>query len=206
MMFTWLHIVPEQRFSGFSRLPARTWRVVMLCAVFVLGWGAWVQAQSLVLNDLVVDNTNGTMTVHYGVLVEDAPAIEQALSEGLNLRFSGHAALYRKRSMWWDEFLVENDFICDIREDILKQEGVLTMDGEEIRFPMDDFARVFQERLEHMVTPLGPWSRVQKGTTYIVRLTLAMSRVDVPVWIRVPLFFWSWDLVPETRFEMEFSY
>lgn len=206
MMCTRLH--PLRGLFAFASpcLFSRMWRAIICSAIFLLCGGGLLHAQSLILNDLVVDNSNGTMTVHYGVLVEDAPAIEQALSEGLKLRFIGHVALYEKRSLWWNEFLVENNFVCDLREDTLKQEVVLVIDDQETRFPMSEFARVFQERLEHLVTPLGPWSMVDKKTTYIVRLTLTMSRIDVPVWIRVPLFFWSWDLVPETTFEMEFAY
>ena len=205
MMCTRLHFLWGLFSSASPCLFSRMWRVTITCTIILLFFVGLLHAQPLILNDLVVDNSNGTMTVHYGVQVEDAPAIEQALSEGLKLRFVGHVALYKKRSLWWNEFLVENDFVCDLREDTLKQEVVLVIDDQETRFPMSELARVFQERLEHLVTPLGPWSMVDKKTTYIVRLTLTMSRIDVPVWIRVPLFFWSWDLVPETTFEMEFA-
>ncbi|GAU09789.1 DUF4390 domain-containing protein [Desulfoplanes formicivorans] len=193
-------------FAPFFRPFLPLGRAILLGMVLVAVHAGSLWAQSLVLNDLVVDNTNGTMTVHYGVRVEGVASIEQALSEGLHLRFSGHAALYKKRALWWDALLVENDFMCELWEDTLKQEVVLSMDGEQTRFPMTDFARIFQKRLEHMVTPLGPWSMVEKGRLYIVRLTLTLTRIDVPSWIRVPLFFWSWDLVPKTRFEMEFAY
>lgn len=206
MMFTRLHSLRDLFFPANPPFITRRWRVAVICALCLFFGGGQVCAQSLILNDLVVDNTNGTMTVHYGVTVEDAPAIEQALSQGMALRFIGHVALYKKRSLWWNEFLVESDFVCDLREDTLKQEVVLAFDGSEIHAPMAEFARVFQKRLDHMVTPLGPWSMVNKSTTYVVRLTLSMSRVDVPAWIRVPLFFWSWDLVPETTFAMEFAY
>lgn len=179
---------------------------MLMSVVCMLVHAGSLWAQSLSLNDLVVDNTNGTMTVHYGVRIKGISSIERALSQGLHLRFSGQAALYKKRTLWWDDLLVDNDFTCDLWEDPLKQEAVLSLDGEEIRFPMADFAQVFQKRLEHMVTSLGPWNVIQKGRTYIVRLSLTLTRIDVPAWIRVPLFFWSWDLAPETRFEMEFAY
>ncbi|PIE68795.1 MAG: hypothetical protein CSA21_05880 [Deltaproteobacteria bacterium] len=206
MMLTWLLRWEEQKVSICLQRLVRMLRLVVFVVVCVAASAASLQAQSLMLNDLVVDNTNGTMTLHYGLVVEDLPAIKEALKDGLHLQFVGHVALYRQRSFWWDAFLVEKDFVCDLWEDILKQEVIMTIAGQEIRFPTKDFASVFQKRLDHLVVPLGPWSMVERGTHYIITLSLTINRVDVPAWIRLPLFFWSWDVVPETSFEMEFAY
>ncbi len=185
---------------------ARCFRLALLCLVCGLASSSSLHAQSLVLSDLVLDNSNSTMSVHYGLLVKDAPAIANALHEGLQLRFCSHVALYKKRSFGWDTLLVEKETVFDLHEDTLKQEGVMSIAGKEIRFPMTEFEHVFQKRLASLTASLGPWSMAQKGRTYVVRLTLSLSRVDVPVWIRFPLFFWSWDIVPATQFEMEFVY
>ncbi len=187
-------------------LLARSFRLALLSLVCGLASVSSLQAQSLVLSDLVLDNSNSTMSVHYGVLVKDAPAIANALHEGLQLRFSGHVALYKKRSFGWDTLLVERETVVDLHEDTLKQEGIMSIAGKEIRFPMTEFEHIFQKRLASLTASLGPWSMAQQGKTYVIRLTLTLTRVDIPAWIRVPLFFWSWDLLPESQFEMEFVY
>lgn len=175
----------------------------LLCC---LGMPASGLANSLLLDDLVVDNSNGTMTIHYGVRIDSIEPIRMALKEGLRLRFTGAVSLYKKRSLWWDKSLAENVFVCDLWEDALTQEGVLRSDAGEIRFPMISLAEHLHAKLHSLTTPVGPWSLIRKGNVYRVRLQLSLSREGVPVWIRVPLFFWSWDLVPDNTFHMEFSY
>jgi len=174
--------------------------------LWCLGMPASARANSLVLDDLVVDNSNGTMTVHYGVRIDTVEPIRIALKQGLRLRFTGAVSLYKKRSLWWDESLADNVFVCDLWEDALTQEGVLRWDTGEIRFPIASLAEHLHAKLHRLTTPIGPWSLIHKGNIYRVRLRLSLGRVGVPVWIRVPLFFWSWDLVPDNTFHMEFSY
>ncbi|MFA6810821.1 MAG: DUF4390 domain-containing protein, partial [Desulfoplanes sp.] len=109
------------------------------------GW-----ANSLVLDDLVVDNSNGTMTVRYGVRIDAVEPIRSALDQGLRLRFTGVASLYKKRSLWWDKSLAENVFTCDVWEDALTQEGVLCSGAEEIRFPIAALAEHLHARLHYL--------------------------------------------------------
>ncbi|WP_462323602.1 DUF4390 domain-containing protein [Desulfoplanes sp.] len=179
--------------------------LLVVCMFVVLG-GATGWAQTLVLENMVVDNTNGTMTLHYGVHFRDVQKVRAALDEGLRLRFTSQASLFRKRSLWLDEFLAQSDFSCDLRLDPLTQEGVLRIGEKETRFPVSEFSGILHGELDHLVAPLGPWSAVEKDNDYVIRLQLTLQRVGIPAWIRVPLFFWSWDLVPEKHFEMEFAY
>jgi len=188
--------------SGGQMLFLVFWGMLWCC----LGMPATGWANSLVLDDLVVDNSNGTMTVRYGVRIDAVEPIRSALDQGLRLRFTGVASLYKKRSLWWDKSLAENVFTCDVWEDALTQEGVLCSGAEEIRFPIAELAEHLHARLHYLTIAIGPWSLIHKGNIYRVRLRLSLSRVDVPVWIRVPLFFWSWDLVPDNTFHMEFAY
>ncbi len=165
-----------------------------------------LRAESMTLDDLVVDNANGTMTVHYGVQVHDIEAVRSALAQGLHLRFTGTATLYKKRSLWWDEFLAENVIACDLWQDVLKQEVVFRHGGEESRFPFAHLAEQLAARLHRFSLPVGSWNLIKRGNVYEIRLRLSLGREDVPAWIRIPLFFWSWDLFPDSIFQMEFSY
>ena len=172
---------------------------------FFLCAGA-LRAEFLTLDDLVVDNADGIMTVHYGVQVHDAEGIRTALLQGLHLRFTGTATLYKKRSLWWDKFLAENSFVCDLRHDALKQEVVLCQGTEEKRFPLEEFVEYLNVGLRNLSIPIGSWDLIQRGNVYQIQLCLTLTREDVPAWIRIPLFFWSWDLFPDNTFQMEFSY
>jgi hypothetical protein len=75
--------------------------------------------------------------------------------------------------------------------------------------PHFDFAAL-QDELNHfwsrLSLPMGSWESIERGKAYRVVLKFSVTRTNVPGWVSKPLFFVSWDLVPEVAYVLDFDF
>lgn len=66
--------------------------------------------------------------------------------------------------------------------------------------------RLLDETIKRLVTQVAPLSIFENGQDYRLILTLSLRHTDVPPWLAHTLLFWSWDVVPEASYELDFTY
>lgn len=178
---------------------------VLLALGAVLLGTARAADQVLDLNNLVLDNQAGQITVRFGVSAPPAP-LREALAEGAGLGLVCTASLERVRGVLPDADVAEGEYISELTRDELAQEYVLRLPGVEKPVRSKDLGALLDKAWGAVTMDLGSWDLLAPGHTYALSLTISLKRRDVPAWLRYSLFFWSWDVLPETNYQLEFSY
>ncbi len=192
-----------------TRAPARAAAflpALLLAAVVFLGaWPAWGAEQSLDLDNLVLDNQAGEITVRFGVTAPLDP-LRKALGEGSRLGLVCKASLERVRGVLPDAGVAQGEYVSELTRDELAQEYVLHLPGVEKPVRSKDLRVLLDKAWGAVTMDLGSWDLLTPGHAYALNLTISLKRMDVPAWLRYSLFFWSWDVLPATNYQLEFNY
>jgi hypothetical protein len=98
------------------------------------------------------------------------------------------------------------EYVSRLSRDELAQEYVLHLPGAEKPLRSKDLAPLLDKAWGAVAMDLGSWSLLAPGHDYALRLRISLKRLDVPAWLRYAVFFWSWDVLPETNYQQEFHY
>jgi len=187
------------------RVSCKTVAALCLAALLVLAGVASAAAQALDLNNLVLDNQAGQITVRFGVSAPAAP-LREALAEGASLGLVCKATLERVRGVLPNSDLVEGEYVSVLERDELAQEYVLRLPGVEKPVRSKDLPALLNKAWGSVTMDLGSWGLLAPGHAYTLSLAISLKRRDVPAWLRYSLFFWSWDVLPETNYQLQFNY
>lgn len=173
------------------------------CAIF---FAPEVRANPASIIDLGVDNAEGRVSVGFSIVVNDSAPFLQALQNGGVYEVLCTAKLYHRRAGFWDEFLSEASYTCELSSKPIAREclvqdsrGSETIDFSELRNALNRF-------WSRLSLPMGDWSMIERNRAYRVVLTFKITRTNMPGWVSKPLFFVSWDLVPETVYDLDFDF
>ena len=161
---------------------------------------------SLVLDDVVLDNRDGRVKLGCGVRVEDETSIREALADGMDLEMVCTGTLSRVRTAMWDETLGVQRFKAELKGDLLNRQVILSQEGRRKVFSETALAEELNRAWARLNFDLGPWSLIDRQERYVVRINVTLKKTEIPAWVRVPLFFWSWDVVPEADYRMEIGH
>ncbi len=192
--------MPERRNTATAR-----WLAVLLALAVTLAGASAMADQALDLNNLVLDNQAGQITVRFGVSAPPAP-LREAMAEGSSLGLVCTATLERVRGVLPDADLAEGEYVSVLGRDELAQEYVLHLPGVEKPVRSKDLPALLDKAWGAVTMDLGSWDLLTPGHSYNLSLTISLKRRDVPAWLRYSLFFWSWDVLPETNYQLEFNY
>ena len=164
-------------------------------------------AQNLELTNLVLDSQNGSIQVRFGLDVKDPDLLKDFLQDdGALLQLRCQIKLYRQRSFWWNELLAKKTVDYKLKGNPEKKKYWLKDSRKEKFVQKKDLAALLKSSWQHMHVGLGPWIQLTKGEAYSLYLKVSMKRIDVPKWLQRALFFWSWDVLPENTYRLDFSY
>ena len=165
-----------------------------------------LRADPISLTDLGVDNAQGSVSVGFSIAVNDLAPLMEALQNGGHYEVNCFGKLYKRRMGFWDAFLSEAQYSCTVESKpiareclVTDQRGTQTLDFEGLQ---DELNR-FWSRLS---LPMGSWDSIERGQAYRVVLAFSVKRTNVPGWVSKPLFFVSWDLVPEVVYTLDFDF
>lgn len=174
--------------------------IVVLSLAFFLFLAGPAWAQSLILNNLVIDNQAGSFMARFGVFVDGVPEVAHNLNNGVVLGLTCEAKLSRKRGMWVDKILAEVQWISRLQQDSLTGEYVLVLPERETPFREKDLQKLFLRAWSNISVDLGLWSNLERGQEYVLDLAIKLNQVDIPNWFWRTLFFWSWELASATTY------
>lgn len=170
----------------------------------VLAAGA-ARAQELQLTNLVVDSQAGAFTARFGVKPEGLIELKENLDAGITLALTAEAELAQAGGLLGGDTVFETAYVSELTYDALTKNYVIKRPGAE---PVtgEDLAQVMGRGWGRVSMALGPWEKLTRGSDYVLTLTVALKRQDLPNWFERTLFFWSWEAVPATTYQLEFTY
>lgn len=189
--------------------PARVWARILAAAslamALVLPSGPAL-AQGLELDNLTLDNHGGNLSVHFGLRVDGLAAVKAALEQGSELALRCRVDVHRVRTMFFDSRIAGLDFESRLEFDGLAQEYSVELPGGGKPLRGKDLGALLARAWGAVTLDLGPWKALAPGHEYALSLDVSLKRADVPGWIRVAVFFWSWDVLPATHYEQGFRF
>ena len=191
----------SERYGFTASYPA-----FILILVLILVWPVPASAQGLDLDNFVLDNQSGRITVRFGVRVLALDELEQALSDGSSVGLVCEAAVYRKRPLWPDAEVAGTKVVSLLhRHGLARDFEVALWDGKE-PLRARELGDLLEKAWGEINLDLGSWETLEPGSKYSLQLEISLTRMDVPVWLRYMVFFWSWDVLPSTGYRLDFEY
>ncbi|MGE4299288.1 MAG: DUF4390 domain-containing protein [Desulfovibrionaceae bacterium] len=178
--------------------------LAVLVGVFALPLAA--RAQTVNLDDFVLDNQAGSIMIRFSLSVTEPEHLERALRNGASLALRCVARMCRPRGFWFDASVSGAVYENTITYDALSQEFVLAVAGSEQQSRDKDLRALLRGAWGAVAMDLGSYELLDRGRDYAVDLDVSLKFDDVPQWLRSALFFWNWNAVPTTRYRMEFQY
>ncbi|WP_320171719.1 DUF4390 domain-containing protein [Maridesulfovibrio sp.] len=163
-------------------------------------------ASTLQLTNLVLDNQAGAIMARFGIELQTDTKVEEALLNGVRLKLECRARLLEHRNIWTDSEVAGKTYSNRLYYDSLAKQFVLEKQGSDKIYKNPSLSILLREEWKNIVLDLGPWSTLQRGERYNLRLKVRLDQTDVPAWLRNTLFFWSWDVVPSATYRLDFTY
>lgn len=189
--------------------PFKGFQAVILAAIFFLILTSLpfpAQAQTLTLKNLVMDNQAGSLMVRFGVEVEGLQEVAVNLENGVKVAFVCTAKLYEGAGWWFDSLLSKTRYESFLSFDPLTNEYKLKLPGEKNELRDKDLPALVKRCWSAIDLDMGPWSVLERGEKYSLRMETKLEQRDVPKWLKKTLFFWSWDVVPSAVYNLDFDY
>lgn len=163
-------------------------------------------ANSISITDLGVDNAEGQVSVGFSIVVNDMGPLMEALKNGGDYEVRCTSRLYYRRAGFWNSFLSEAGYTCVISSKPIARECQVVDDRGTHTFPFQSLQDQLNRYWSQVSIPMGSWDMIKRGSAYRVVMTFKVTRTNMPAWVSKPLFFVSWDLVPEVVYEFDFDF
>ncbi|MDY7002233.1 MAG: DUF4390 domain-containing protein, partial [Thermodesulfobacteriota bacterium] len=178
----------------------------MLTLALIFAQAGTALAQGLDLDNFVLDNQAGRITVRFGVRVFAFDELEEVLSDGSSVGLVCEASVYRKRALWPDSEVAATKLVSLLRKHGLAQDFEVTLSDEKEPLSARELPALLEKAWGEITLDLGLWEALEPGSKYSLQLEISLMRMDVPVWLRYMVFFWSWDVLPSTGYRLDFEY
>lgn len=163
-------------------------------------------AGSLELDNFILDNQAGSITVRFGLHFDNLDDLEAELAAGTTVGLKCEAEVRRKKSLWADARVAGTTWVSPLRKDVLANDYVVVLPGGERELRNKDLAVLLDQAWRGVALDLGPWESLLPGHDYRLEMNISMDRLDVPVWLRYVVFFWSFDLCEPVSYQLDFNY
>jgi len=174
-----------------------------LCLAMLTGAA---QAQSLMLKAPSLANMHGRLTARFGVAVEEIPILKGELDDGVQLVLKCRIRLSKDNDYWLDNKVSEANFKSEIKYDALAQEYVMTLPDREKPLKSKDLKQILTKGWGTIETILGPWTLLDRGQKYSLRVSTSMNEKDAPEGVMRFIYFWSWDAGSNNTFQLDFTF
>ncbi|EPR37514.1 Protein of unknown function DUF4390 [Desulfovibrio sp. X2] len=193
-----LHSLPASRRFLLALLP-------FLCAALLLH-PAPARAQHLILDRFLLANNAQSVSVRFGLHIDDISRVEEELANGGELGLVVQVTLKRKRTAWADATVAHKELVGLVGYDALSRQFHASRPGVEKILRGPSLAPLIEKLWSDVELDMAPWSVLERGHDYLLDFEMRLARKDVPTWLRTTLFFWSWDVIPPTTYRLEFAY
>jgi len=163
-------------------------------------------ASPVSVTGLGVDNSAGKVSVGFSITVNDIAPLMEALSNGGDYEVVCTSKLYHRRAGFWDTLLSEASYTCVLSSRPIARECQVQDSRGTHTFHFRDLGEQLNSYWSRLSLPMGNWDMIDRGAAYRIVMTFRITRTNIPNWVSKPLFFVSWDLVPEIVYEFDFDF
>lgn len=162
-------------------------------------------AQSLRIDNLVLDSAQGRIKARFVMDVSNVGALKEHLGEGGGLTLAASAKLTRSSKWWLSRDIAESSLLIGIEKNA---NGLYAARSQSRPNPItgQDLGEVLRKAFSELVVDLGPWDLLEHGFAYTITVDARLGRTDVSPWLKNALFFWSFDAAKAVRYRLEFVY
>ena len=193
-------------FSGLKYLSPPILGVLFCLFLISLFSTAAAKDNSIYLKNLVLDNQAGKIMLRFGLELQGEAKAKEALENGLSLRLECETELYMHKSLWYDHKLAEKVYSNKIYYDSLSKEFILEQTGKKNNLKNKNLPLLLREGWKNIVMCLGPWSSLERGKRYKLKLNVHVNQANIPKWLKKTFFFWSWSITPPETYQLDFVY
>jgi hypothetical protein len=169
-------------------------------------WASLAFAQSLLLSNLVVDNQAGNLAARFGVTVDGLAEVTDSLHSGVTLALTCKARLSKPGGLLRSTQVAEAELVSRLKFDSLTKEYVLLLPGREAPLKNARLDELLRSGWGQLTLDMGSWRLLERGQEYALGLEIRLTQTDIPNWFRRTLFFWTWDVAPQTAYQLTFRY
>jgi len=163
------------------------------------------RAQPLDFSSFLIDTQEDYLVAMFSIDIEEFEKIQKALHDGNKISMICTIKLKRHRTLFWNKNIQEKTIEVDMAKDLLSEEYMIKFPDKTYtlkKLQEDSFDALF----ENISIKLAPLEELMPQRDYKLHIGIRVISKDVPQWIKSTLFFLSWDVVPEVRYEKEFSF
>ncbi len=163
------------------------------------------RSQPLDFSSFLIDTQEEYLVAMFSIDTQEFEKIQEALHDGNKISMICTIKLKRHRTLFWNKNIREKTIEVDMEKDLLSEEYM-------IKFPDKTFTLKelqedsFDALFENISIKLASLEELIPEREYRLHIGIRVISRDVPQWIKSTLFFLSWDIVPEVRYEKEFSF
>lgn len=181
-------------------------QVALLAALLLILSATGAMAQTLSLMAPAIANENGSLTARFGVTVVEKPILKGELEDGSELVLKCAIELFEELDYWFDSTVSSASFESTLKYDQLTKEFVMTVPGRTQPFRDKDIESLLKRGWSTIKIKLGPWSMLERGQAYSLRLITTMNEAGAPEGLSRFIYFWSWDAGADNTFHLNFTF
>lgn len=165
-----------------------------------------VQAQTIELNKLALDNLGDSLQLYFGFAPKEFAEFQELLEDGVPLKLSCKAFVWRSFAFWPDKLVSQEEVHFELTTNALTKEYVFTDLQRNQASKNKKLESLLRANLEELSLNLGDWESLVRGQEYALELEVCLKRNDVPNWLLATLFFWRGDILKDKKYTMRFTY
>ncbi|MCF8039510.1 MAG: DUF4390 domain-containing protein [Desulfohalobiaceae bacterium] len=177
-----------------------------LCMLLLFMLSGGIQAQTIELKKMALDNRGDTLQLHFGFAPQEFDEFQELLGDGVPLKLTCKASLLRMVSFWPDKMVSQEEISFALKADTLSQEYILTDLGAKRSVENKELESLLRTNLGELSVNLGDWKSLVQGREYVLELEISLTRDDYPAWLKIALFFWSGQVLKNKTYKMKFTY
>lgn len=189
-----------------NNVDSKHMRAVLLAGLLLVLSASGAMAQTLSLMAPAIANDNGSLTARFGVTVVEKPILKGELEDGAVLVLKCAIELFEEMDYWLDSTVSAASFESTLKYDQLTKEFVMTVPGRETPLRDKDIESLLRKGWASIKIKLGPWSMLERGQAYSLRLITTMNEAGAPEGFSRFIYFWSWDAGADNTFHLNFTF
>ena len=181
-------------------------KTALALATALVLWASAAAAQSLVLSNLVVDNQAGNLAARFGVAVDGLAEIQDTLQSGVTLGLTCKAKLTKPGGLFTSPQVAAAEMTSRLKYVSLTKEFAMTLPAREAPMKNAHLDELLRSGWGQLALDMGSWRLLERGQEYTLTLDIRLQQTEIPNWFRRTVLFWTWDVAPQTSYQLNFKY
>lgn len=178
--------------------------VIFILASLLACWSPALGADRMKLTDVIVNNTSDDLLAYFNVRDCFDKETNRALMNGFKIRLAFNVRLYQVFHLWPDTLLASRDLEHTIHYDALKEEFVVDLGGQKLKFK--DRLKAQQSVCEKTGLPVIALKKLVTGNLYQLQIKVASKKEPTSSVFQYVVYLFSFWATETDSCTVEFKY